>query len=114
MKLAALAAAAIVATTPVRACDHAIVLSNWKSCAIGPLSENGGDADWAAVPAWTKSPAIRPYLLDDPQLLANHGLCNAKYHRVTLCLPGWEESGNKDACWYLICSGYQAQRRMPH
>jgi len=29
MKLAALAAAAIVATTSVQACDHAIVLSNW-------------------------------------------------------------------------------------
>jgi len=38
MKLAALAAAAIVATTSVQACDHAIVLSDWKSCAIGPLS----------------------------------------------------------------------------
>lgn len=110
MNLAALAAAAIVATTPVRACDHAIVLSNWKSCAIGPLSENGGEADWAAVPAWTKNPAIRPYFLDDPRLLANHGLCNAKYHRVTLCLPGWEDGGDKDACWYLICSGFQAQR----
>jgi hypothetical protein len=102
MKLAALAATAIVATTPVRACDHAIVLSNWKSCAIGPLGENGGEADWAAVPAWTKNPAIRPYFLYDTRLLANHGLCNAKYHRVTICLQGWEESGDKDACWYLI------------
>jgi hypothetical protein len=110
MNLAAAAAAAIVATTSAQACDHAIVLSNWKSCAIGPLSENGGEADWAAVPAWTKNRAIRPYFLDDSRLLANHGLCNAKYHRVTLCLPGWEESGDKDACWYLICSGFQAQR----
>ena len=47
MRLAALAAAAIVATTSAQACDHAIDLSNWKSCAIGPLSENGGEADWA-------------------------------------------------------------------
>jgi hypothetical protein len=50
MNLAAAAAAAIVATTSAQACDHAIVRSNWKSCLIGPLSENGGEADWAAVP----------------------------------------------------------------
>jgi hypothetical protein len=111
MKLAALAAASIVTTTSAQACDQAIVLSNWKSCAIRPLSENGGEADWAAVPAWTRSSAIRRYFFDDPRLLANHGLCNAKYHRVVLCLVGWEESEDKDACWYLICSGFQAQRR---
>ncbi|WP_139032165.1 hypothetical protein [Mesorhizobium amorphae] len=110
MKIAALAAAVMVDTTSARACDHAIVPSNWKSCAIGPLSENGGKADWAAIPAWTMKPAIRPYFLDDPRLLANHGLCNTKYRRVTLCLPGWQESRDKDACWYLICSGFQAQR----
>jgi hypothetical protein len=109
MKLAALAAAAIVAITPVCACDHTIVLANWKPCAIGPQSEIGGEADWAAVPTWTKNPAIRPYFFDDPRLLANHGLCNAKYHRVTLCLAGWEESVDKDACWYLICAGALAQ-----
>jgi hypothetical protein len=112
MKLAALAAATMVIATPVaRACDQTIVLSNWKSCAIAPLSEDGGDADWAAVPAWTNDRAIRPYFFDDPRLLANHGLCNAKFRRVVLCLPGWQESHDKDACWYLICSGFQAQRR---
>jgi hypothetical protein len=110
MQLATLAVAVMVATTSAQACDHTIVLSNWKSCAIGPLSENGGEADWAAVPAWTKSSALRPYFYDEPRLLANHGLCNAKYHRVILCLPAWQDSEDKDACWYLICSGFDAQR----
>jgi hypothetical protein len=98
---------AIVAlTTPAPACDQPIVLSNWKSCMIGPLGD-GTKADWAAVPTWTKAPAIRPYFFDDPRLLANHGLCNAKYRRVVLCLPGWEERPDKDACWFLICAGFR-------
>jgi hypothetical protein len=99
------------AAAVARVCNQTIVLSNWKSCAIGPLKETGGDADWATVPAWTKDRAIRPYFDNDPRLLANHGLCNAKFHRVVLCLPGWQESNDKDACRYLICSGFQAQRR---
>lgn len=110
MRLAALAAAAIVATTSAQACDHAIDLSNWKSCAIGPLSENGGEADWAVLPAWTRNPAIRRYFDDDPRALALHGLCNAKYRRVVLCLVGWQDSSDKGACWYLICSGAPVQR----
>jgi hypothetical protein len=106
-----LAALAITASTSAYACDHTIVLSNWKSCSIGPLSETGGEADWLAVPAWTKGPSIRPYFFNDPRLLANHGLCNAKYRRVVLCLPAWQESDDKDACWYLICSGFVARLR---
>lgn len=27
-------------------CDQRIVLSNWKSCQIASLSEEGGAADW--------------------------------------------------------------------
>jgi hypothetical protein len=112
MKLAALVTATVVIITPVaRACDQTIVLSNWKFCAVGPLSESGGDADWAAVPAWAKDRAIRPYFDDNPRLLANHGLCNAKYRRVVLCLPGWDESQDKAACWYVICAGFRPQRR---
>jgi hypothetical protein len=110
MKIAVLAAAIVMTTPVVRACDQTIVLSNWKSCRAGPLSEKGGDADWPAVPAWTNDRAIRPYFYDDPRLLANHGLCNAKFRRVVLCLPGWEESQDKDACWYLICAGSRAAR----
>lgn len=107
----ALAALAIIAPTSAHACDQTIVLSNWKSCAIRELSENGGEADWLAVPAWTKDPSIRPYFYDDPRLLAIHGLCNSKYRRVVLCLPAWQESDDKDASWYLICSGFVARPR---
>jgi hypothetical protein len=112
MRRTVLAVVAIIITTSVAcACDQTIILSNWKSCAIGQLSEGGGAADWAAVPAWTKDRSISPYFHDDPRLLANHGLCNTKYRRVVLCLPGWEESQDKDACWNLICAGARAQRR---
>ena len=108
MKLTALALAAIIAATAARACDHTIVLSNWKSCAIGQLSQDGGEAaDWKAVPAWTK----RSQFGSDPRLLANHGLCNAKFHRVVFCFAGFEERVSaKDECWYQICAGVQARR----
>jgi len=92
------------------ACDQTIVLTNWKSCAVGPLSEVGGEEDWKAVPAWADNSSIRPYFFDDPRMLALHGLCNGKFKRVVMCLPGWQESKDKNACWYLICSGYQASK----
>ncbi len=92
------------------ACDQTIVLTNWKSCAVGPLSEGGGDLDWRAVPSWANNTRIRPYFFDDPRMLALHGLCNTKFKRVVMCLPGWQESKDKNACWYLICSGYQAAK----
>ena len=112
VRLVSLATVPVIVTMPVaRACDQTIILSNWRPCAIGQLSETGGSADWVAVPAWTNDRAIRPYFYDDPRLLANHRLCNAKFRRVVLCLPGWQESEDRDACWYLICSGFQAQRR---
>lgn len=40
------------AMSAAQACEHMIVLSSWQSCAVGKLSTNGGDPDWAAVPAW--------------------------------------------------------------
>jgi len=91
------------------ACDQTIVLSNWKSCAVGELSEEGGQSDWKAVPKWANDPKVRPYFFDDPRMLALHGLCNSKFKRVVMCLPGWQESQDRNACWYLICSGYQAK-----
>ena len=111
MKLLALAIMGVIAAAPASACDQTIHPSNWNSCAVGPLSENGGEADWAAVPVWTRNPAIRPYFANDPRLLALHGLCNAKFHRVVLCLAGWQESEDKDACWFLICSGFAARQQ---
>jgi hypothetical protein len=94
----------------VAACDQTIILSNWSSCAIAPLGNSKG-ATWDTVPTWTNSSDLRPYFFDDPRLLAEHGLCNAKFKRVVLCLPGWQESHDKDACWYSICSGYEASRK---
>jgi hypothetical protein len=70
-----LVALAIIVSTSAHACEHTVVLSNWKSCAVGPLGQNGGETDWLAVPAWTKDPAIRPYFYDNPRLLALRGLC---------------------------------------
>jgi hypothetical protein len=45
-----LALLSIIGIPEAYACDQPVVLSNWKSCAVGPLSETGGDADWKAVP----------------------------------------------------------------
>ncbi|ANL32595.1 hypothetical protein [Rhizobium phaseoli] len=87
------------------ACDQPVVISNWSFCATGNVSAEGGAADWKVVPAWTREKAISAYFGNDPRLLANHGLCNAKFHRVVLCQPGWQ-TGNPDECSYLVCSGY--------
>lgn len=95
---------------PAIACDQPVVLSNWKSCAIGTLGTDGGKSDWDAVPQWAQSDKIKPYYFDDPRMLAKYGLCNAKFHRVVLCLLGWKDSRDKNACWYLICSGHEASR----
>lgn len=86
-------------------CDQPITISNWSLCAIANVSDEGGQADWKAVPAWTRQKAISAYFGNEPRLLANHGLCNAKFQRVVLCLPGWD-MGDPDECSYLICSGY--------
>lgn len=84
-------------------CDQPIVISNWKSCQVGELSDKGGDADWQAVPEWTRDKAV--YFGHDARALANHGLCNTKFRRVALCWPGWQ-IGDPDECSFLLCSGY--------
>ncbi|MBY5566094.1 hypothetical protein HFO55_02315 [Rhizobium leguminosarum] len=86
-------------------CDQPVMISNWSFCAIANVSAEGGDADWKCIPAWTREKDISAYFGNDPRLLANHGLCNAKFHRVVLCQPGWQ-TGNPDECSYLVCSGY--------
>ncbi|WP_064693614.1 hypothetical protein [Rhizobium aegyptiacum] len=86
-------------------CDQPIMISNWSLCAIANVSDEGGQADWKAVPAWTRQKAISAYFGNEPRLLANHGLCNTKFQRVVLCLPGWD-MGDPDECSYLICSGF--------
>jgi hypothetical protein len=102
--------AAAVTPNIAIACDQTIVLTNWKSCAVGALSDDGGEADWSAVPTWAKDQKVQPYFFGEPRMLALHGLCNNKFKRVVMCLPGWQESNDKNACWYLICSGYHAAK----
>lgn len=108
IKLASVLLAGVLADVQsAAACDQTIILSNWKSCAVGAQAANGAKSDWDVIPEWTRDEKIKPYFMDDPHLLAEHGLCNEKFHRVVLCLPGWEQS-SKDACWFLICSGFRA------
>ena len=104
-RLLALVSILLGSTVQAFACDQPVVISNWSFCATGNVSAEGGAADWKVVPPWTREKAISAYFGNDPRLLANHGLCNAKFHRVVLCQPGWQ-TGNPDECSYLVCSGY--------
>jgi len=80
--------AACVATAVPAATIHR---ENWKPCALRSMDANYADADfWAVIPAWTRKPEIAKYFDNEPRLLANHGLCNAKFERVVLCLPAWD------------------------
>jgi hypothetical protein len=81
-----------------------IVIANWKPCATGIQTE---EISWAEIPAWARVKSLRPYYFGEPRLLANHGLCNEKFHRVVLCLPGWEDSDDKTAGWFKVCQEYQ-------
>ncbi|MDI5924403.1 hypothetical protein [Rhizobium leguminosarum] len=104
-RLPALVSILLASAVQAFPCDQPIMISNWSFCATANVSDEGGDADWKIVPAWTREKAISAYFGNDPRLLANHGLCNAKFHRVVLCQPGWQ-TGNPDECSYLVCSGY--------
>jgi hypothetical protein len=76
--------------------------ANWTFCAIKPLGASTVDY-WSAVPAWTRNDAISKRFSDDPRVLANHGLCNEKYKRVVLCLPGWDE-GPANSLSLKVCN----------
>ena len=94
-----------------RAHAGTIINSNWKPCATGVQHE---EPSWDEVPAWTRKKAISKYFDDEPRLLANHGLCNEKFHRVVLCLPGWDEPGAIDDDWHRVCRLWYAQRSSKH
>ncbi|TLX11428.1 hypothetical protein [Rhizobium sp. MHM7A] len=104
-RLLALLSISLGSAVQALACDQPVVISNWSFCATGNVSAEGGNADWKIVPAWTRQDGIRAYFGNDPRLLANHGLCNAKFRRVVLCQPGWQ-TGNPDQCSYLVYSGF--------
>jgi hypothetical protein len=87
---------------------HKIIIANWKSCATGIQTD---EISWAEIPAWARAKSLKPYYYGDPRLLANHGLCNEKFHRVVLCLPGWEDNDDKTAGWFKACQEYQNNRR---
>jgi hypothetical protein len=112
---AALAALMIAAT----AMAHDVIPENWKACGD---PANGVKYEYTTnvrgepivitrdqIPSWARSPALRPYYFDDELLLANHGLCNEKFHRVVLCLPGWED-GDSKADWYKVCAFWRANQ----
>jgi hypothetical protein len=111
MRTAATATALFLSFQASYACDHTIFADNWKSCAVGDLTNDGGDGDWAAVPKWTRKPSISYFFGNEPRLLANHGLCNEKFHRVVLCLVGWEDGDDKNSCEYKICEAFFESRR---
>jgi hypothetical protein len=86
---------------------HDIIIENWKPCATG-FQRKDGERSWLEIPAWARIASLRPWYYGDPRLLANHGLCNAKFHRVVLCLPGWQESDDQNAGWFKVCRDWEA------
>jgi hypothetical protein len=87
MKKVLLAAIALATlTAPALAADRTINPANWKSCAIGPLGDIGGEADWASVSRWTRDPAISRWFYNEPRLLALHADCaKSRPERI----PSW-------------------------
>ncbi|MEJ0093110.1 MAG: hypothetical protein WDN46_06685 [Methylocella sp.] len=110
MKLASIIALPLALST-VAAHAHEtgkIIIANWKPCDTGIQTD---EISWAEIPVWARAKSLRPYYYGEPRLLANHGLCNEKFHRIVLCLPGWEESDDKTAGWFKVCQGYQNNRQ---
>jgi hypothetical protein len=93
---------------------HTIKPENWKPCAIGDLSMDGNVAkDWAAIPQWAKAPHLKK-IYEEPRILALHGLCNEKFKRIVLCLPGGaRDFGDKknysDEDW--VCDAVMNKRK---
>jgi hypothetical protein len=104
MKHYLLAAALMTAISPAMA---KVVAANWKPCATGVQHD---EPSFDEIPAWARAASLRPYYDSDPRLLANHGLCNAKFHRVVLCLPGWQEDHDNSPS-FRVCHAWESQRR---
>jgi hypothetical protein len=83
-----------------------IVIFNWKPCAVGSLSDDAGGIG-PRPRLGLRHPGFDHIMM---AIRDCYGLRSAKFRRVVLCLPGWEENGDKDACWYAICGGFQARR----
>ena len=102
---------AVLMVAGVSAANAKIIPENWRPCgdpANGFIHRDGGT--WGQIPTWARAPAIAAYYDNDEILLSNHGLCNEKFHRVVLCLPGWHEGGNEEFPWFKVCKTYELTR----
>jgi hypothetical protein len=84
-----------------------IIPENWAPCATGIQRD---EPSFDEIPAWANTKELRPYYDSDPRLLANHGLCNAKFHRVLLCLPGWQED-HDGSPEFRVCQAWERRGR---
>jgi hypothetical protein len=110
-----------VAAAPAMA-DPKIIAENWAPCANaanGVVYERTTNFRGEPIiitrlqpPAWTRTRSLRPYYLDNPLLLATHGLCNAKFHRLVICLPGWQEN-HEDTPTRRVCAAYAIAHGFP-
>jgi hypothetical protein len=98
-------AAALIATPAMAGTK--IVPGNWAPCATGVQHD---EPSFDEIPAWANTKALRPYYDSDPRLLANHGLYNAKFHRVVLCLPGWQED-HDGSPEFRVCQAWDRARK---
>jgi hypothetical protein len=111
MKLKLSALALCLAIVPAHA---KIIPQNWKPC--GDITRGRicreGECIWSQIPAWARSPGIAKYYDHDDILLSNHGLCNERFHRVVLCLPGWQdgESEYGNDPWFKVCKAWELTR----
>ena len=82
------------------------VPENWRPCATGIRHE---EPSFDEIPAWAAAPSLCPYYEGEPRLLAMHGLCNAKFHRVVMCWPAWQYSVNEswNEPWFKVCAAYE-------
>jgi hypothetical protein len=120
MKRVSIAAiAALLITAPAMAGSTKIIPENWAPCANaanGVVYEHTTNFRGEPIiitrlqpPAWTRSSSLRPYYLNDPLLLSNHGPCNAKFRRVVLCLPGWQDN-HEDTPGHRVCQAWENMR----
>lgn len=108
MKRPIILIAMLIATSPAIA-DTTIKPENWKSCSVkSTISDK--TPDWSEIPHWARAPHLVK-IYEEPRILALHGLCNEKFKRIVLCLPGWDDPGaDKNDPFHRVCSAWEAYR----
>lgn len=77
---------------------------NWKTCAVRPLTKEADWDSWDSIPRWAWAPHL-VQIYEEPRMLINHGLCNNKFKRIVLCLPGWDDEGaDKKDPFHRVCA----------